>query len=154
MPRTVLVALLMLTLVGCSAINNMVELNAALDDGGYSSSRVRMESKNGHSVLYVTVLSTEGTDDAAEAANIAEIVWTNYPERYDELRVNINSTLAMTATEADLVDRFGEHPPGFIAEPVDRGPSTAVIIIVTLVAAALLAGLVFLVWWRGRRPDR
>lgn len=152
MRRLTLAVLLMLTLVGCSAITNIVDLETALDEGGYSSNRARLDTTNGHSVMNVTILSA-GTTDAAAAEDIAEIVWTNYPERYDELRISINGETALSATEADLIDRFGEHPPGFLDEQHDESDFTPVII-VTLVAALLLAGLVFLVWWRGRKPVR
>jgi hypothetical protein len=153
MSRAVLVCLVtsMLALVGCSAFSDAFDMGYELGLAGYDVNEFNDQNTNGHHVLSLDVTPSDRPSTEDEADQVAEIVWTKYEGAFDELRISISGDPALTATTAELTERFGERPPDLVSAD-DGGGDSTVVIVVTLVVAALLAGLVVFIWWRGRRP--
>lgn len=152
MSRVVLTGafLFALVLAGCATLTNLVALGDDLGDAGYRNVSCNSNTLNGHTVLDVSATtSDESTDDDAD--RIAEVVWTKYDGTFDELRITVNGEQALTATESELTDKFGERPSGVVTG-TKEGSNFTTIVVVTSVGALLLAGLCVLVWWRGRKP--
>ncbi|HEX6359221.1 hypothetical protein [Actinophytocola sp.] len=153
MSRAVLVCLItsMLALVGCSAFSSAFNLGVELGKAGYDVVEFNYENTNGRTVLTLDVTPTDRPATEDEADRVAEIVWTKYPDELDEMRIAIGGEPSLTATEAELTEKFGERPTGLVSAD-ETGADFTGVIVVTLVVAVLIAGLVVFVWWRGRRP--
>jgi hypothetical protein len=151
MSRAVLAGLLMcvLALVGCSAIAQLTELQADLDAAGYGTTSIDHNTTNGHSTLVIEAMMPNDVPTEDDANEIAEIVWQRYPADFDELVISINGEVLVQASVADLTDQFGARP----AEERTASNETDVTAIVAVLAVAVLfAGLMVLLWRRGRRP--
>jgi hypothetical protein len=149
----VLLLVCLLALAGCFPGTRSEALSSALDDAGYTGAGISLDRQGDGLALTVSVSSFDGTVTVANAERVAEIVWTDYPGTFDELRVEVDRQPSLTATEAELAERFGPRPPDLMTW--DDGP-TVTVVVVTSGVAVLLTGVFVLVWWRGRRsvPSR
>jgi hypothetical protein len=153
MRRTFLAGLVLgvLALAGCETFAKMTDFLVAVQDAGYENVQVNQNTSVGEDVVVVEVVTPDTTSTPDEHADrIAELVWTEYPFPFAELRVAVNGATVLETTAGDLEARFGERPESLVAEN-DGGVNVGAIIAVVVVAL-LFAGLAFIVWWRGRRP--
>lgn len=153
MSRAALAGMLLcvLTLVSCSSLAALSDLQSDLQTAGYEPQNINHNVVNGRNTLLINAAMPHGVPSEDDANQIAEIVWTKYPAEVDELVITINGQQLMDASAADLREQFGERPASLKA-PDGGGGSNVLLIVVVLVIAALFAGLVVLLWLRGRRP--
>jgi hypothetical protein len=84
---------------------------------------------------------------ATDADRVAEIVWTEYPDKFSGLEITVNGQFLMDVSDDVLTDRFGDRLTDLPTEESD----SVTVIVVTAVVVLLLVGLMVLVWMRGRR---
>ena len=103
-------------LVSCTTIEGLIDTEDALQQAGFSEVDVGFDSDNGFDQVRVTVRpgSTEGGADA-QAEQVAEIVWTVFPLRFDLLRVRLLGSFegpsTTTYTYGELAEILGPRPP-------------------------------------------
>jgi len=141
----------LLALAGCASLADLGELQTTLEDAGYDVSNINHNTNNGHAVLSVAAVSEEGSTQE-DVDRIAELIWTKFPGEFDELAIVLNGAPALVASADELAEKFGERPAGLADEAEEDGGSNVVVVVVILVGAAVLAGILVLVWRNGRRP--
>lgn len=139
-----------LALTGCSALAGLAQLQSDLSSAGYNATGINHNTTTSGSTLAVEVAMADAVPTDEDADRIAEVVWTSYPARFDELVIVINGKSFMDASADDLRDRFGERPASLGASS-GGGGTNVVAIVVILAVAVLFAGLIVLLWRRGRR---
>jgi hypothetical protein len=146
-----LVVLVMLALAGCETFAKMTSFMTEVQEAGYENVQVNQDTSVGEDVVVVEVVTPDTTSTPEEHADrLVELVWTEYPFSFEEVRIAVNGAMVLEATADDLRTRFGERPEDLATEGDDGVNVGAVIALV--VVALLIAGLVLTVWWRGRRP--
>lgn len=99
-------------------------------------------------MVRVKVTTPDPRVAATDADRVAEIVWTEYPEKFSGLEITVNRGFSVTMTPEELAERFGDRPTDLA---VEEERDSVTVIVVTAVVALLLVGLMVLVWMRGRR---
>ncbi len=139
----------LLALAGCTTLADLGELRTALEDAGYDVSNIDHSTNNGYAVLSISAVSEEGAP--ADVDRIAELIWTKFPGEIDELAIALDGGPARVASADELTEKFGERPADLTAKEEDSG-SDVVAVVVILAGAAVLTGILVLVWRNGRRP--
>jgi hypothetical protein len=153
MARAALAGLLLcvLALAGCAGLAELGQLRADLDAAGYDATSINHNTTNGHSVLSIDVSMPDAVPTGEDAGKVAEVVWTENPTDFDQLVVTMNGAARLTATTDELTARFGERPEAVRKQSDDGGgSSSALTVILILAGAAVFAGLMVLLWYRGR----
>jgi hypothetical protein len=154
MARAALAALLVcvLALAGCTALADLGQLREDLDAAGYNATSVNHNTTNGNAVLSIGISMPDAVPTDDDANKVAEIVWTKFKGDFDRLVIDMNGAVRVDATPDDLTSQFGERPES-LTEPSgkkDGGGSSALTVILILAGAVVFAGLMVLVWYRGR----
>ena len=138
------------TLAGCASLADVAALSGDLQDAGYRSTSVNHDTMNGYSTLSIAATLPEGTPTEADGDEVSELVWTTYDGEFDQLRVALNGQLVVNKTAEELRSQFGARPDG-LGDLGSGGGANVVMIVVVLVIAVVFAGLMVLLWHRGRR---
>jgi hypothetical protein len=138
----------LLAVAGCSTLAALQDLRSDIQAAGYENVNINQQNTNGHSVLAIGAVRNE-TLSGKDADKIAEIAWTTYPADFDELQVVLNGQLALTADRDELTAQFGERPTG-LGEESSSGGVNVIALVVILGCAAVVAGILVLLWRRGR----
>ena len=150
-------AVVLALLAGCGTVRAFTDLDGALRDAGFTSTRVNVA---GSDPVALTVRADAPAGDSTEEGQdaAAELVWTTFPRRFDEARITIDGQ-SRTVTPAQLQERFGDRPAGLddqtLGDDFDRiGIGIVLGVLVAGVLAVGIAGLVALVVVRRRRRRR
>ncbi len=151
MRKIALLVGLLLVLAGCASLAKLDALGKELDAAGYDVVGLNHNSSPSGAVLSVSVAQPGelATEEAAE--DVAAIVWTKFEGDFDQLQVAINAQQMLTASTADLTERFGDRPAGLTDGGTEREGMNVTALLVILSIAAAFAALLFVVWRRGRR---
>lgn len=153
MARAALAALLVcvLAMTGCTALANLGQLREDLDAAGYDATSVNHNTTNGNAVLSIGISMPDAVPSDDDANKVAEVVWTKFKGDFDRLVITMNGAVRLDATPDDLTSQFGERPAGATdSAPKKDGGSSALTVILILAGAVVFAGLMVLVWYRGR----
>jgi hypothetical protein len=142
---------LSLVLAGCGSLARLQDLSEELSAEGYEVIGVNHNSSPSGSLLSVELVDKGELPTEDDAVAVAEIVWNEFDGDFDRLKVAINAQPMLAATEGELAERFGERPAG-LADGDEKGDGMNVTALVIILAvAAAFAGLMVLLWRRGRR---
>jgi hypothetical protein len=144
--------LVVLASSGCSSATNLVEVSNEIQNAGYAFASLHIDTSADDTVVAVDATTATGSAvTRSDADEIAEIVWRTYDGSFSRLRIAINGTLAVTMTESQLDEQFGDRPDGL---PTTAGYNIRVglVILGASVAGVLLAVFVYVVWWRSPKP--
>ncbi|MEA2972264.1 MAG: hypothetical protein QOG82_722 [Actinomycetota bacterium] len=146
----------LLLLASCTTIRGLIDTEEALGRAGFTDIDVSFSSDEGFDQVEVVVRppSVENPDASAEEA--ARVVWTNFPLRFDLLRVELlgttsdSGTAFTTYTSSEMAEIFGPRDPGLdekeLGDDVVRaGLGVAVVLAVggLLFTAAIVLAIVF-----------
>jgi len=157
------VAALALTLFagGCGAITELVRLQQRVEDAGYSVDGIFHDDFSG-GASEVQIDASSGDDgqpppDGQE--EIAEIVWTTYPRRFDTVFIELDGD-QVRFTRGDLQEQFGPRPESLdehdFGDDVATGVRAAAwygVVVLVLGAVAIVTTLVVLRRRRRAQPD-
>lgn len=154
MARAALAALLvcMLALAGCTALADLGQLREDIGAAGYDATSVNHNTTNGNATLSIGISMPDAVPSDDDANKVAEVVWTKFKGDFDRLVITMNGAVRLDATPDDLTSQFGDRPED-LTEPSskkDGGGSSALTVILILAGAVVFAGLMVLVWYRGR----
>lgn len=153
MARAALAALLVcvLALAGCTALADLGQLREDLDAAGYDATSINHNTTNGNATLSIGIAMPDAVPSDDDANKVAEIVWTKFKGDFDRLVIDMNGAVRVDATPDDLTSQFGERPEGLTTPSSKKdGGSSALTVILILGGAVVFAGLMVLVWYRGR----
>lgn len=153
MARAALAALLVcvLALAGCSALADLGQLREDIGAAGYDATSINHNTTNGNAVLSIGISMPDAVPTDDDANKVAEIVWTKFKGDFDRLVITMNGAVRLDATPDDLTSQFGARPESATERSADKdGGSSALTVILILAGAVVFAGLMVLVWYRGR----
>jgi hypothetical protein len=110
----------LLLLAACTTIRGLIDTEEALQQAGFTDVEVDFSSDNGFDQVEIAVRpeSTELVPEA-ETEEAARVVWTNFPLRFDLLRIELvgatfdgETPAATTYTYSEMAEIFGARPPG------------------------------------------
>lgn len=146
-----LVVVGLLLLAGCTTIRGLIDTENALKRAGFTGVDVNFDSANGFDQVKVAAhpRSTE-SDPQVEAEEVARVVWTSFPLRFDLVRVELLGTEGSsptTFTYGEMQEIFGPRPPALdekeLGDDVVRaGVGVAIVLVVgglLFLAAVVLA---------------
>lgn len=111
-PTRLVVALLgfLAVVVGasaCSTIDELFQLEERIEREGYRVTNVFHEDfGTGRNEVQIEADSHRGLDGTAGVEEIAEVVWTTYPRRFDTLAITLDGDQDVL-TRGELQERFG-----------------------------------------------
>jgi hypothetical protein len=92
---------------GCGAITELIRLQERIEDAGYDVDGVFHDDfSSGTSQVEVDARTGDGEAPPDGQLEIAEIIWTTYPRRFDTVFVELDSDQALF-TRGELQERFG-----------------------------------------------
>lgn len=153
MVRATAAALLVcvLALTGCAALADLGQLRQDLGAAGYDATSINHNTTNGNATLSIGISMPDAVPTDDDANKVAEVVWTKFKGDFDRLVVSMNGAVRLDATPDDLTSQFGDRPEGLTksSSKKDSG-SSALTVILILAGAVVFAGLMVLVWYRGK----
>ncbi|GLZ33428.1 hypothetical protein Lesp02_56160 [Lentzea sp. NBRC 105346] len=142
--RGLLAVLLSLLLVGgCASLGDVMSLSGKIKHAGFTDVSVNHNTSNEFDSLSI---SANGPADA-KPDDIGRIVWDNYPEHIDELRLVLNGKSAV-ATEAQLKEAYGERKIALKPDDDAAAAKRVVMLVAGIIAGVmllLLGGIVLIV---------
>lgn len=93
---------------GCGAVTELIRLQQRIEDAGYRVESVFHEDfgRSANEVQIEARSGSRGQEPPAGQEDIAEIVWTTYPRRFDVVRVELDNDITVFS-RAELQERFG-----------------------------------------------
>jgi len=103
-------------LAGCTTIRGVVDTQRALERAGFDDVNIDFSSDEGFDRLEVSVRprGAEAADADAALETAAQVTWTNFPLRFDLLRVELlgaNEGQSATYTYGEMAEIFGARAP-------------------------------------------
>jgi predicted small secreted protein len=153
-----------LLLAACSTVRGIIDTQSALERAGFTDVEIGFSSDEGFDRVEVTVrpeAGEVGVDDPAEDA--ARVVWSTFPLRFDQLRVDLLGPRSGTTTytSGEMAAIFGPRRPGLDDKAlgddlVRTGVGIAVVLVVggILFLAAVVIAVVMGVRTSRRRQSR
>ncbi len=136
----------LLVLAGCGTISAFVDLGTALQEAGFTEVNVNIDSRSEGDTLLIRAGAPPGSgvEDAQQRA--ARIAWTQFPRRFERLRVRIDGQ-ERTYERAELERLYGPRQRDLDEEKLDEDVRRmGVGVIVGLaVGGVLCVGLIILV---------
>ena len=91
----------------CGAITELLRLQERIEDAGYGVDGVFHDDfSSGTSQVEIDARTADGEPPPDGQLEIAEIVWTTYPRRFDTVFIELDNDEALF-TRGDLQERFG-----------------------------------------------
>ena len=143
---------------GCSAVTELLQLSSRIERAGYTGVEVFHNFGSGSS-SEVTVDASVGRGEPPPAGQqeIAEIVWTTYPRRFDLLTVTLGGDLA-SFERSELTALFGPRDPSLdereFSDDVTSGIRTASIVFGLFALVAVVVVVVLVRRSRRRRAQQ
>ena len=143
---------------GCSAVNELLQLAARIERAGYANVETFHSFGTGSS-NEVTVDASVGRGEPAPAGNqeIAEIVWTTYPRRFELLSITLDGDRELFE-RGELTALFGARDPSLdereFSDDLTAGIRTAGIVFGLLVVVAVVVIVLLVRRSRRRRAQR
>ncbi|MEJ7584505.1 MAG: hypothetical protein WKF43_10575 [Acidimicrobiales bacterium] len=130
----------------CSTIGAFVDLESDLEQEGFRNINVELDSDSGLDALQISADPPAGLGVEDAQSRAAEITWTTFPRRFDQLRVVISGT-DRTYERAELEEQFGPRPAGLDDKQLeDELRNIGIGVLIALgVGALLCVGLIVLV---------
>jgi len=151
MARVAALLICLLALAGCAALADLGQLREDLDAAGYDATSINHNTTNGNAVLSIGIAMPDAVPTDDDANKVAEIVWTKFKGDFDHLVIDMNGKVRVDATPDDLASQFGERPESTTSSASKKdGGSSALTVILILAGAVVFAGLMVLIWYRGR----
>jgi hypothetical protein len=132
---------LALLLAGCSLVSGIVHTEQGLSNAGFGGAKVGFSTTNGQTVVTASV-NDRGGSVRSQAQDVAQVVWQNFPGRFDLLQVTVNGRGTVTYSHAQLAANLGPRPDGLDDKTVGQQLASAAIIVVVVVVLVLAVALV------------
>jgi hypothetical protein len=158
--RAIAIAVLMLAaivaLAGCKAVRGLIDTEEALQRAGFENIDITVDDS---SLEMVQVEAEQATPHDNPNDAVAEVVWKEFPFRFDRLNVFVSPEPSRSYSREELTGLFGERPPGLDDKSLeDSLRDTGIVVLVVLGIAFLgflaLVALTIVLVVRARRKRR
>lgn len=140
----------------CSTLDELFQLEERIEREGYRVTNVFHEDfGRGANEVQVDAESNRGQEGAAGRDEIAEIVWTTYPRRFQTVAITLDGDLEVLS-RGELQERFGPRPERLDEEEFNDEVNETIRTgaIAGAIALAVIAVAVVLIVRRVRRRRR
>jgi hypothetical protein len=140
---TVALVLVAVTAPGCGAVRGLLDTERALKRAGFERVNINVDSNGPVDVVQVQARQSRAHENPNDA--VAEVVWTEFPFRFDRLNVFVTSAAPRSYSRADLEARFGARPPGLDDKSLEDSLRRTGIAVLIVLAVAFVGFLVIVV---------
>ena len=101
-------AALVVFVPSCGTVRSTIDVLRTMRSDGYHNINVRFDSSNGFDTVVVRASGGPSEDPVGRAA---EIVWTTFKFKFDQIDVSVNGDRHLFS-RSELQERFGPRPSG------------------------------------------
>ena len=128
---------------GCGAVRGLLDTERALKRAGFERVHLNVDSRGPIDTIRVEARQARSHDNPNDAA--AEVVWKEFPFRFDQLDVFVSSQPPRSYSRAELEGLYGPRPRGLDDKSLEDSLKRTGIAVLIVVAVAFVGFLAIVI---------